>query len=305
MPRLPLSLLHPRHWLVWLGVLLLSLFCLVPYRVRDSVAAAVANKCYRPQSKQIRIARANLELCFPNWTSDELESFLQRYFERYFQVLAQAPSVWWGWQGYIKEHSEIAGLENLTAARATEQPIVLLFIHNMAIDHGAVAISMRYPACGIYKQFNNAVIDWLFQRARTRYGGRISERSNELRAMISSLKSGQMMIYLCDEDFGPDRSVFAPFFNHPKATLNMLPRIVRLCQALVVPVVSHYDLSNAKMVTTVLPALEDYPSKDDIENATQLNQTHQQMVQLCPEQYLWKLRIFRTSPDAGKSVYSK
>jgi KDO2-lipid IV(A) lauroyltransferase len=46
----------------------------------------------------------------------------------------------------------------------------------------------------------------------------------------------------------------------------------------------------------ILPALRDVGSADPITAATALNSGVEQCVRLCPEQYMWSYRRFRTRP---------
>jgi len=303
MSRLSFQLLHPRHWLVWVGVFLATIICWIPYRLRDSMVALIAQLCYRKDSRQMRNARANLNLCYPHWSVQKTEAFLRQNFIRYFQILAQSPFIWWGNRRVLEKKLEMRQIENLKAVRNVDQPIILLFVHSMAIDMVAVGLSIHYSMCGIYKPFKNDVIEWLFRRGRFRYGARMSVRGHDLRNILKEIKSGAMLAYLCDEDYGPESSVFAPFYDHPKATLTVLPRLVRASQAQVVPVASHYEIETGKVIATFLPALQDYPGEDEIKNASVLNHTHQKIIEFCPEQYLWKLRYFRTRSDSSESIY--
>jgi len=304
MAAFPKHLLHPRFWLVWVGVFIATVICFLPFRLRDRIAACAGRLSYRKKAKSVRYARTNLKICFPDWSEATREEFLKINLVRYFQVLAQSPYIWWGRRSTLKNKLVTENIENLTTELETQRPVILLFVHSMSIDLAAVALSTQFPMCGIYKPFNNAVIDFLFRRGRFRFGAHMSVRGNTLRTTLKAIKSGSLLVYLCDEDQGPEVSIFAPFFNHPKATLAALPRMVRHSDAKVVPVACQYDITSGKVITTFLPALADYPVADETENARMLNCVHEKLIEYCPEQYLWKLRYFRTRIDSSKSYYS-
>lgn len=174
----------------------------------------------------------------------------------------------------------------------------------MALDFGAVALSASRNMYGMYNPFKNPVVDWVHNRGRERFGGIMIPRSEGFRGFMKAIKSGAGVVYLCDEDFGTEGSVFAPFFNEPKSTLTMLSKIVRRTGAAVVPVYTHYDSGTKSFITHVAPALSEYPVEDEIENATAVNAALESMIMREPSQYLWKLKYFKTS-KSGKDIYRR
>jgi lauroyl/myristoyl acyltransferase len=50
-------------------------------------------------------------------------------------------------------------------------------------------------------------------------------------------------------------------------------------------------------------ALGNFPSGDDVVDATTMNAALERGVRMAPEQYFWTLRWFRTRPDGGPSPY--
>jgi KDO2-lipid IV(A) lauroyltransferase len=54
----------------------------------------------------------------------------------------------------------------------------------------------------------------------------------------------------------------------------------------------------------VLPPLSNFPSGDDVVDATQINQSIEQQVRNAPEQYLWLHRHFKTRPPGEEGIYS-
>ena len=53
------------------------------------------------------------------------------------------------------------------------------------------------------------------------------------------------------------------------------------------------------------PALEDFPTGDDIIDATRVNNLVESFVRLQPEQYLWAHRRFKTRPAGESDFYTK
>ena len=96
-------------------------------------------------------------------------------------------------------------------------------------------VSSRYPSVSIYQNNRNKVLDKLMLQARSRFGGKMFERKSDLKSLIRSIRDGMICYYLPDQDPGPRRAVFAPFFNVPTATWPMLGKMARMTRAAVVP----------------------------------------------------------------------
>ncbi|MEE9321717.1 MAG: lipid A biosynthesis acyltransferase [Granulosicoccus sp.] len=301
-PKIPLS---PRTWPSWLGAGALTLVWLLPARLRNGFAAALARHYSRHNTSQRRTAEINFQACFPELDDNARRAFFTRYLTAMMQSVFLTPRLWWGSALSIQKYARYHGIDYVDAARAVDQPVVLLVSHTVALDVGMIAMSPDYPLQGFYKPFDNPVVDWLVHRSRTRFGGYPVARGNGFRAMIKGLKSGAILCYLSDEDLGPKGSVFAPFFGHQKATLAMLSRIVKNTNAVVIPMASYYNAEDDRFDVHFLAPLKDYPCETDVLSATKMNEAVEATVRLNPEQYLWKLRLFRTCPDGGGSRYRR
>jgi Kdo2-lipid IVA lauroyltransferase/acyltransferase len=54
---------------------------------------------------------------------------------------------------------------------------------------------------------------------------------------------------------------------------------------------------------SVLPALDSFPSGDDLIDATRINALIEQQVRRAPDQYLWLHRRFKTRPEGEAGLY--
>jgi len=106
-----------------------------------------------------------------------------------------------------------------------------------------------------------------------------------------------------DEDLGADTSVFAPLFGVPKATIPVLSRLAKQCDAAVVPCIACYDETERCYVTRLLDLDEDFTAYDDAQSALRMNAAIELTVQQCLAQYFWTLRLFKTRPEGEEPVY--
>jgi len=153
----------------------------------------------------------------------------------------------------------------------------------------------------------NRVIDWLMAYGRSRFGrkhgGKLFTRDDGLRPLIRETRKGKVLIYLADEDLGPENSIFAPFYGVQKATIPVLGRLAKSCNAVVLPCVSCYEAKDQRYTITLLPEIEGLPSGGDEIDTLKMNQAIERAIEYCPVQYLWTLRYFQTRPPGENSVY--
>ena len=297
--------LGPSTWPSWLGVGALSLLATLPNGARHLVARGATAVAMRVSGRERRRIDVNFRACFPELDAAGRLALERRYRVALFDAVLRMPLLWWGSAERLERNLVTHGKARLDEALAAGTPVVLLISHTVALDGGMIAMSPRYALQGFYKPFPNPVLDWLVRRSRTRFGGVPFARGNGFRAMIRGLQEGKILCYLSDEDLGREGSVFAPFFGHRKATLAMLPRIARKTGATVIPMATYLDHRSGAWEVHFDAPLAPYPSGDAVADAALMNAAIERSVRARPEQYLWKLALFRTCPDGGRSRYRR
>ena len=77
-PHFSWSYLHPKNWGIWLGIFVLLLLAFVPFRLRDKMAEKLARALTKKIGKPRIRAEINLKLCFPDWTAEQRDKFVQK-----------------------------------------------------------------------------------------------------------------------------------------------------------------------------------------------------------------------------------
>lgn len=300
------ALLAPRHWISWLGIGVFSLLILVPRRLRDRCAGGFGALQYRLNRKRRGIVELNLGQCFPRLDETERAALARAHFRAYAQIMADQASLWWDWRRRFRDrHCVLHGLETVREIQAGGESVILLNAHTVAIDVGGIALARHLPMVAIVQPIRDPVLDWLVARVRVRAGGELYAREAGLRPVIRALRRGGCLYYSPDEDLGPRDSVFAPFFGQPKATLATLGRLAGMLNARVVPVYSYYDAARGVYQVCLQPPLEDFPSDDPARDAAHMNEALERSISLCPAQFLWNYRLFRTRPDGTRMPYPR
>ncbi|WP_419239474.1 lauroyl-Kdo(2)-lipid IV(A) myristoyltransferase [Photobacterium leiognathi] len=302
-PQFEWSFLHPKYWGTWLAVLLASLFCLLPHKVRRAIASTFAKQAIKLNSKANRRARVNLQMCFSEKTEAEREAILLQSITTAGTFLLGFASLSVRSKFWLENNTEIRGMENLTTLTDQQHSVILLVPHTWAIDIPAVLLASRgLPVSAMAKKQKNPVSDWLMHRQRVQYGGRVYERSGGIKPFIKSIREGYLGYYLPDEDLGPEHSVFVDFFGTTKATMSGLGRLSKLSRAKIVPLFAMYNSETGKYELDFYPALP-FPSETEEQDARMMNECIEQYVGERPEQYMWILRLLKTRPNSDENPY--
>ena len=304
MPRFHAGLLHPRYWPTWLGLALFRLFSLLPIAIIDAVAGALGKGFYRINAKRVRFAHANLMQCFPELSAEERDEIVKQHFVHQMRSVMHYGLIWWSSRRRLESMIDLQGAELVAQARAAGKNVIALTSHSVGLEFSVTAMGLNWECSGPYKPMKNALIDWMVAGGRTRFAVKAFARSDGLRPIIKDTRAGRLMIYLADEDLGRDNSVFASFFAAQKATLPVLARLVKNCNAVVIPCSSCYDVRRHQYVVKLYDIIDGFEDHDELDSAEHMNRAIERTVNECIPQYFWTLRLFKTRPEGEPNIYA-
>ncbi len=302
-PKFHRGLLALRFWPSWLVLLLLTLFSLLPRDWRNRLAAVLGGWIYRRKAKRRCFVLTNLRRCFPQMSETEREQLALDHFRSNLQVMLDMPTLWWSSRRRFLKRVSLQGEQWLEQAQAQGKGVILLTCHGIAFEYGGVFLSQHTPLVTLFNPFKNELLNWLVYRARSRFGARLATREDGLRPLVKATKQGALFYYVSDEDLGAERSLFASFFATQKATVPVLGRLAKLCDAQVLPCYSHYLPEEGRYQVTILAPLKNFPSGDKQADCEQMNRAIEALIQIAPEQYMWSMRLFKTQPDGQPYPY--
>lgn len=295
--------LSPGYWTTWLGLLFIFLIALMPVFVQDAVANKLGDLARNINKKRRRIARTNIDLCFPELNDEEKKAIVRRSFRHQARSILNYGLIWWAPKKQLKKRIKIVGSENIETSLNKNRALIFMTAHSMGLEAAVSAITMRYPISGPFKPMKNRLIDWFVAKGRVRHGTLIYTRKSGLRPIVKDVRGGCAMFYLPDEDLGKDRSIFVPFFGHQKASVPVLGRLSKTCNADVLPCISCYDEEKRQYQIHVLPALKNFPKSDDYADTQEMNRALEEIIRLCPSQYFWIMKLFKTRPEGENKLY--
>jgi KDO2-lipid IV(A) palmitoleoyltransferase len=298
-----LAFLHPRNWMTWAGLGLLWLLVQLPYPLMSRLGETLG-KLSRPFLKRReRIARRNLELCFPDMTPEMRDVMIEKNFMSLGMGLFETGMAWFWPDKRVRRWFDVEGYQNLVEAQANNKGVMVVGVHFMSLELGGRVMGLCQPMMATYRPHNNALMEWVQTHGRMRSNKSMIDRRN-LKGLVSELKKGEAVWFAPDQDYGRKGSTFAPFFSVPNAaTTNGTYVLSRLSGAsmLTVTMVRKADRSGYQL--HIGKSLTDYPVKDEHEAARYINKVIEREILRAPEQYLWIHRRFKTRPQGEASLY--
>jgi Kdo2-lipid IVA lauroyltransferase/acyltransferase len=257
-----------------------------------------------------RIALTNLKLCFPQKTETERVAIVREHLRAYVQAALEHGFLWnasaQAIRDYVTLHDEHEWRKFREGADAEKNPRAVIWLcpHFIGLDAAAIRLSIDNVACSMYSAQSNPDIDTLMYEGRTRFNpSTIVARTEGIKPVIRAMKKGLPFYYLPDMDFGARESVFVPFFGVNAATLTAVSRLAKLTNAVIVPVIVTQRPRMKGYDVRFYPALENFPSGDDVADAKRINELVESHVLQNIPQYLWTHKRFKTRPEGEPSVY--
>ncbi len=274
----------------------------LPWRLKLAIGKGLGLLAWRFAKRRRHITDTNIALCFPEKNADQQRQLVKESFIANGIGLVETATGWCCDRESLRHRVAYIGEEHMAHAQAQGKGVLVIGIHFSTLDLGGALHSLFFPADVVYRPHNNPLFERFMTRARSRIFGQAIDR-HDLRGAVRRIKAGHTVWYSPDQDFGRDVSVFAPLFGQQAATIRLTAKLARMTGAPVVPMMFHRNPDNATYTIESLPALENFPSDDEVADATKVNQFIEQAIRKHPEQYLWLHRRFKTRPEGDSGVY--
>jgi KDO2-lipid IV(A) lauroyltransferase len=248
-----------------------------------------------------RVVLINLRLCFPDWSEAQVRQVARQTFDYFAKAWLDRGWLWHGSDALLRKRLRLTGaIQELDG----DAPTVIFAPHFVGLDAGWTAITQQLPRrfTTIYTDQANKVADaWILQ-GRKRFGdARLFGRIEGVKPIIAALKAGEPLYLLPDMNFGPEDSVFVPFYGVAACTVPSLSRFARLSRAKVVPLISRMTKDGYNI--EVMPAWQDFPTADAEADTAEMNLRLQSYIDSMPSQYYWVHKRFKDRPNGEAPPY--
>jgi len=289
--RLLLAILWLAHWL--------------PMPVLAAVGRGLGGLLHLLAGSRRRIARRNVELCFPHKPEAERHALVREHFGWLGRSILERGLLWYAPKERLMKLIQVEG--DVSLAERSERPVMWLVPHFVALDVAGVAtlLFQQHHAASIYQAQSDAVMDAAIRRGRLRFGrnAEIFPRSDSAKPLIRAIKRGTAFFNLPDMDFGARDAAFVPFFGNDAATLLAPSRMARALDMVVQPVLAEILPGGAGYRVRFLEPWTHFPTDDALADTAAMNRWIETEIVRNPAQYLWVHKRFKTRPAGEASLY--
>lgn len=283
------------------GIVFMQLLAALPLSVVRAMGVLLGWLLYVLAVPRRRVVATNLRLCFPELPEPERRVMTRHTFVYFAQAWLDRAWLWHAPQAWVRRRVRLTGAVHELAGT---DPTVIFLPHFVGLDAAwaAAALYAPRPSTTIYTNQSNQLVDRWILRGRQRFGHlRLFGRADGVKPIVTALREGQPLYLLPDMDFGPDDSVFVPFYGLPTATVPSLTRFARLGRAKVVPLVPR--LTPRGYEVEVLASWTNFPSEDVAADTAFMNARLQGYIDTMPAQYYWVHKRFKSRPEGDPSIY--
>jgi KDO2-lipid IV(A) lauroyltransferase len=298
------GLIAPRYWPSWVGFGLARLISLLPLPVIAVVGGILGELLFLIIPSRRRITLRNIGSCFPHLSRFQVWRLARKNYRAMSQAIFDTGISWWSSDARLKRLTRYRNRQVYDQALANDRPIILLMGHFIVMEVGGLALSMERPLIDIYKAPSNPVAHLLAVRGLNRSGfATLIEKSEGLKPVVRAMRDGEPLCYLPDQDQGTSNSVFVPFFGIQSATLNLLGKLTKMTNAVVIPCFARQLPWGQGYEVSFEAPLENFPVGDEVADATRMNQVIENAVRKMPDQYFWVHKRFKTRPEGEPDFY--
>jgi KDO2-lipid IV(A) lauroyltransferase len=296
------NLLRPALIPIWVGIGFLWLLHWLPLPLQAALGNALGWLLSLRPGRRRRIVATNLALCFPDTPESVRKRWLRQTFQASMRAVLEHGILWWGSEARVRR---LVRIDNPEAGRGDGvRPVIWLAPHFVGLDMGGVRLTMDQQIASIYARARDPVTDKYMRHGRTRFSDIVLIARNEgIKSTLHAIKSGLPFYYLPDQDHGRHNAVFVPFFGVSAATVSALPRLARLTNAQIIPVITTQLPGGRGYRVRFYPPWDNYPSGDLNADVARMNTFIEERIREMPAQYLWLHRRFKTRPTGEASLY--
>tara|TARA_B100002019_G_scaffold97789_1_gene84156 strand:- start:193 stop:1041 length:849 start_codon:yes stop_codon:yes gene_type:complete len=247
-----------------------------------------------------KIADKNLEVCFPELDELDRSKVLNKHYLHLGASIFQSLKAWVLNNENFKRLLINLDEFDLDELKKSSQGDLILIPHTTDLEiTGRVAAMMFNVNAMAKKQKGRLVNNFIFS-SREKYFKQILFPNEVLKSM-RLLQKGENLLYLPDQDYGYDHSIFVPYFNIPTLTVKF-PSIAKKRTGCKIYFLYLEDIKNRYKI--ILKKI-DMSGENLYEDLALLNKEIEISIREQPERYLWIHRRFKHRPKDDLEIYDR
>jgi KDO2-lipid IV(A) lauroyltransferase len=246
-----------------------------------------------------RRALDHLALAFPELPGPDRRRLARDNFLHQGMNLAELLHLWRRDPAEILPHVEVAGWEELEAARSSGRLVLILTGHCGNWELLSPVLAARgIPLAAVARPVEDPEVQEMMVGLRRHLGTTTIPRGSRgaSRQLLETLRRGGLLAMLIDQDTQKVDGVWVPFFGRPAWTPVAAAELALRHKAQVIPFFIERRADGDHLLR-FHPAL-DLP-EDPVEATARMTAKIEEQVRRRPEQWVWQHRRWRRRPPAG------
>jgi len=283
----------------------LTLCARLPLPVLHGLGVFLGWTLFLIQGHPRKIAETNITLCYPKLSAQQQRKLVRVCMAETGKTLFETGALWLRpGEHTLNLIKHVNGRELVEQAMANGKGVILATPHLGAWEAAGLYCASTFNITCLYRPPRRADLEQLVNTARSRLGGHyIAATSRGVRTLYKTLKHGNAVAMLPDQEPQTGAGIFAPFFGVPAYTMVLLARLAARSGAPIIFVWCE-RLSWGRGYQLHFRTMPNVSKPTDIHaavNAT--NKAIEDCIRECPAQYQWSYRRFRTRPAGEDPFY--
>ncbi len=281
----------------------LRVVCMLPNGPARGCGSLLGRFVHAIAGKRRAVVRRNLELCFPELTTDERNALARKHFEALGTSLIEMGWGRWASDTRLNPITELRGIEHLKAATDAGKGVILLSAHFTTLEVSGRMLAQQSPPFDAVYRKNRSDFITEIQRSGREVSADDTIEKGDIKRMVRSLKAGRPVWYAPDQSYARKGAAVIDFFGVPSMHTTATSTLARLGRAVTLPYFPR-RLEDGRYVFEIFPPLENFPSDDPVADTEQYVAVLENHIRKCPEQYFWIHKKFKNLPEGYPDFYA-
>lgn len=251
------------------------------------------------------ITLINLKLCFPQWSEADRQRIGKASAIETGKALTESLWLWKRPPSDVQNKITIVEGEHLLRkAQQAEAGLIIATPHLGSWECACLPLVVDRPITCLYQPPRMASLEPLLIAGRTNLGARLTPLDTSgIKQVLTELKQGHTIGILPDQEPDASSGHFAPMFAQPANTMFLLAKFAHRAKAQVLFCFCKRLPKGAGWHVHYYPSTSGVADTDKAIATKALNESVEQCIMACPEQYLWNYKRFRIRPDGLRRDY--
>ncbi len=289
---------------IYLIIGLIRLVSFLPLSAAHGLGRLIGLGLWHSRSSTSKVAMVNLKLCFPEESPEQRAQTAKNSLIALGKTYAEMGVSWmWPIPKVNKLITHVEGMEHLQQALNDENGIILIAPHLGNWELLNHFFRQHLFMTVMYKPTKIPALNKFIFNTRKRVDvGLVPADKRGVLSLFKLLKKKGVIAVLPDQEPSVKSGVYAPFFGQPALTGKLIGELARKTPAYLLCCYAK-RLDDGNYAVVLKPANEEIRNEDSVVSATALNQSIEDCILDCPEQYQWGYKRFRLQPEGRSSFY--